>query len=373
MMTEPRAGFIDWINDELVRHKWPLQRAIILVPLAGDAGCRRYFRLETECSGQEPGVDQGVIQQGIIQQGVIGCPNLLAVDAPPQKEDSHAFVELGQYLRDNGIHTPEVIAADTERGFLLLEDFGDNLLQQALNPDSVELLYGECLMTLLRLQQCQQPPALVAAYDGDFLRSELNLFEHWFVEALLESSLDATERQLLDDTFKCLEVSALAQPQVLVHRDYHSRNLLVTEGGAPGVVDFQGALIGPITYDLVSLLRDCYIRWPRDDVRRWALAYGNMALEVGILPSVSEREFLQWFDWMGLQRHIKVLGIFSRLALRDGKLAYLQDLPLVIRYLLDVAEEYPQLAEFVDWFKARLLPKICEQDWYKDYRTAGED
>ena len=364
MMTEPRAGFIDWINDELERRKWPKRGAVRLVPLAGDAGCRRYFRLETECdNGQQQGIGQGVG----------GCPHLLAVDAPPQKENSHAFVALGRYLRDNGIHTPEVIAADTERGFLLLEDFGDNLLQQALNPDSVELLYGESLMTLLRLQQCQQPPALVAAYDRDFLRSELNLFDRWFVDALLCCALDANEKQLLDNTFKLLEASALAQPQVLVHRDYHSRNLLVTEGGAPGVVDFQGALIGPITYDLVSLLRDCYVRWPREDVRRWALAYGNMALEVGVLPSVSEREFLQWFDWMGLQRHIKVLGIFSRLALRDGKQAYLQDLPLVIRYVLEVAEEYPLLAEFVVWFKRRLLPKILEQGWYRDYQTAGED
>lgn len=178
---------------------------------------------------------------------------------------------------------------------------------------------------------------------------------------------------MLDSVFEQLENSATGQPQVLVHRDFHSRNLLVTEGGAPGVVDFQGALLGPVTYDLVSLLRDCYIRWPREDVKRWALAYGNMALEVGILPAaVSEKEFLRWFDLMGLQRHIKVLGIFARLALRDGKQAYLQDLPLVIRYVLEVAEEYSEFKPFVDWFKTECLPKLATQDWYSDYTKAGE-
>lgn len=350
--TGPRTGFSSWIQAQFEQHCWPILTGFELLPLAGDAGCRRYFRIAgfEDCS----------------------VPKLLAVDAPPQKEDSHAFVELGKYLRENGVHTPEVVAADVERGFLLVEDFGDQLLQLALNSDSVELLYGECLMTLLRLQQCQQPPALVADYNRSFLRTELNIFIEWFVGSLVEYELQPDEWDLLDRTFNLLEDSALEQPQVLVHRDYHSRNLLITEGGAPGVVDFQGALIGPVSYDLVSLLRDCYIRWPRQDVQRWALAYGNMAVEVGILPPISEKVFLRWFDLMGLQRHIKVLGIFARLALRDGKSAYLQDLPLVLRYILEVAAEYPELQDFVSWFKANLLPKLEMQLWYSDYRSAGD-
>lgn len=356
-MPAPRDGFIEWIGAELDAHQWSTNAPLNLQPLAGDAGCRRYFRLA----------------QNVDSTLDTARPKLLAVDAPPQVEDSQAFVELGEYLRNNGVHTPEIIAADIDRGFLLVEDFGDELLQGALNPDSVELLYGECLMTLLRLQQCQQPPELVSNYDKDFLRLELNIFNEWFLKELLGHRASDAECVMLDSLFEQLENSATGQPQVLVHRDFHSRNLLVTEGGAPGVVDFQGALLGPVTYDLVSLLRDCYIRWPREDVKRWALAYGNMALEVGILPAVvSEKEFLRWFDLMGLQRHIKVLGIFARLALRDGKQAYLQDLPLVIRYVLEVAEEYSEFKPFVDWFKIECLPKLATQDWYSDYTKAGE-
>lgn len=351
-MTEPRDGFTDWIRLQLQNLQGTSTDSLNLQALAGDAGCRRYFRIDRDCAQS--------------------LPSLLAVDAPPQKEDSHAFVALGEYLRSNGVHTPQIVAADAEQGFLLLEDFGDELLNLALNEDTVELLYGECLMTLLRLQQCEQPPSLVAKYDQNFLRLELNIFIDWFVKELLGHSLSSSEQTMLDKLFGTLEDSAQAQPQVLVHRDYHSRNLLVTEGGAPGVVDFQGALIGPITYDLVSLLRDCYIRWPRADVKRWALAYGNMALEVGLLPQTSEAEFLRWFDLMGLQRHIKVLGIFARLALRDNKKAYLNDLPLVIRYVLEVAEDYPQFNEFVAWFKATLLPIIAAESWYSDYQKAGE-
>lgn len=355
-MPAPRDGFIDWVGAELRAHQWSFHAPLTLQPLAGDAGCRRYFRLQLNADGIEA-----------------AAPKLLAVDAPPQVEDSQAFVELGEYLRNNGIHTPEIIAADIARGFLLVEDFGDELLQGALNPDSVELLYGECLMTLLRLQQCQQPPELVRHYDQEFLRLELTIFNDWFLQKLLGRTVTESERAMLESVFEVLESSATEQPQVLVHRDFHSRNLLVTEGGAPGVVDFQGALLGPVTYDLVSLLRDCYIRWPREDVKRWALAYGNMALEVGILPSaVSEKQFLRWFDLTGLQRHIKVLGIFARLALRDGKTAYLNDLPLVIRYVLEVAQDYPELQPFVDWFKRECLAKLETLDWYSDYTCAGD-
>lgn len=356
-MPAPRDGFIEWVGAELQAHQWAFNTPLNLQPLAGDAGCRRYFRLAQDGTTAPDSA----------------LPKLLAVDAPPQVEDSQAFVELGVYLRKNGVHTPEIIAADIERGFLLVEDFGDELLQGALNQDSVELLYGECLMTLLRLQQCQQLPKFVCNYDRAFLRLELNIFNDWFLQELLGHTASDAERAMLDSVFTSLENSAIDQPQVLVHRDFHSRNLLVTEGGAPGVVDFQGALLGPVTYDLVSLLRDCYIRWPRADVKRWALAYGNMALEVGILPAViSEKEFLRWFDLMGLQRHIKVLGIFARLALRDGKQAYLQDLPLVIRYVLEVAEEYPEFKPFTDWFKAECLPRLKTQAWYRDYASAGE-
>jgi len=188
----------------------------------------------------------------------------------------------------------------------------------------------------------------------------------------LKYDLSGEEQQLIDNTFQFLTEQALAQPQVLVHRDYHSRNLMVREGEAPGVIDFQDALWGPVTYDLVSLLRDCYIRWSPEKVQQWVLGYGNMAYELGIIPATSGEQFMQWFDTIGLQRHIKVLGIFARLSLRDGKHSYLDDLPLVMRYTLEVAAEYQETQAFAQWFEDKLLPIIQSQSWYSNHLIAGD-
>src|SRR5690606_6082541 len=267
---------------------------------------------------------------------------------------------------------PMVIAADIDQGFLLVEDFGDRLLYRELKLDNAEVLYGEALMVLLGLQQSTDIPATLPRYDQPMLRRELEIFVQWFIGGLLNYSLTAPEQILLEKLFEQLENCALEQPQLLVHRDYHSRNLLLCDSGGMGVIDFQGAVVGPFAYDLASLLRDCYIRWPAQDVRRWALSYGNMAMEVGVIPKVDEARFMRWFDWVGLQRHIKVLGIFARLHLRDGKDHYLADLPLVLRYTLEVEREYPSLRGFAEWMEQRLLPLAQQQDWYTDYRRAGE-
>ncbi len=336
-----------WIREQLPRLGMPAQE-FALRPLSGDAGFRRYYRVS------------------------LPQPPLLAVDAPPEVEDTGRFVQVAQHLRQLGVCTPRVLAADPVRGFLLLEDFGDRLLHGELSDDTAPLLYGEALMNLLTLQQSPRPDWL-EEYGREALARELALFQQWFVSGLLGCTLDDHEQAQLRQLFRSLEDSALEQPQVLVHRDYHSRNLLLTESGTLGVIDFQGALWGPATYDPVSLLRDCYIRWAPEQVRIWALGYGNLAREVGLLPeAVSEERFLRWFDWMGLQRHIKVLGIFARLSLRDGKHDYLADLPLVIRYTLEVAEQYPELAAFANWFRQRLLPLAQQQPWYRDYRNAGD-
>src|SRR5690606_7785452 len=201
------------------------------------------------------------------------------------------------------------------------------------------------------------------AYDRTALGGELTLFNDWFVTELLHHPLSDDELRLIKKAFALLEDSALEQPQVLVHRDYHSRNLLVRADGRLGVVDFQDAVWGPITYDLVSRLRDCYLRWAPEQVRQWAIGYGNMAAEAGLLSAVDELQYLRWFDWMGLQRHLKVLGIFTRLALRDGKARYLDDLPLVIRYVLEAARPYPELDEFRHWFEHLILPLAQHQEW----------
>ncbi len=345
----------NWAVLQLAERDWSLLGDAVLTPVSGDAGFRSYWRVNSE-------------------------PSLLAVDAPPATENNRAFVDIARHLRSNGVHSPEIVAVDYQRGYLLVEDLGDGLYLPALKSDtdagratdSAEMLYGEALLTLLRMQQAPPLADVIAPYNQQALRAEMNLFSDWFVPQLLGYELNEGERSLLSEAFSLLEVSAAEQPQVLVHRDYHSRNLLWREGAAPGVVDFQDALWGPVTYDLVSLLKDCYIRWPRADVERWALAYGNMALDTGILPDLSAEQFLRWFDWMGLQRHIKVLGIFARLYLRDGKPGYLQDLPLVLRYSLEVLERYPEFAVLAEWFKSQLLPLIEQQSWYSDYRCAGE-
>lgn len=324
-----------------------LNTEIKLTPIASDAGFRRYFRFA------EPS-------------------QWLAVDAPPQTEDSRQFVALACYLSQQGVGTPRILAADEEQGFLLVEDFGDELLHRQLSADTVNPLYHKAFATLLKLQNCPDNNTLIPRYDRALLHRELLLFNEWFCAALLGYSLAPDESAMLGKLFKSLEESALQQPQTLVHRDYHSRNLLLRDGADLGVIDFQGALWGACTYDLASLLRDCYVRFPAEQVTQWALQYREQALAAGILKDTSEAEFLRWFDWIGLQRHIKVLGIFARLHLRDGKHHYLADLPLVIRYTLEVAETYPQFQAFADWFKTSLLPLIEQQSWYSDYRQAGD-
>lgn len=359
VIEQRKRALTDWVGQQLQANPGLAAietGAVELVSIGSDAGFRRYYRLTPDLCAVTS----------------LGEMPLLAVDAPPATEDSGLFVLLAGYLRAQGVSAPAVIAHDLPQGFLLVEDFGDRLLQNELTPDTVNGLYGEALMTLLRLQQCIDTPDSLPTYDQPMLRRELTIFNEWFVDRLLGYSLNETEHLMLDAFFSHLETAALEQPQVLVHRDYHSRNLLVRDTGSLGVIDFQGAVIGPFSYDLVSLLRDCYIRWPATEVRRWALSYGNMAMDVGILPPVSEEDYLRWFDSVGLQRHIKVLGIFARLHLRDDKPHYLADLPLVIRYVLEVANLYPQLQEFASWFEQHLLPCAQQQSWYIDYVSAGE-
>jgi len=332
-----------WLSHE---YQMPADK-ITLKPIASDAGFRRYFRF----ASQKP---------------------LLAVDAPPQTEDTHQFVALARYLRDQGVRTPEIVAADEQQGFLLVEDFGDRLLYRELDASHLEAGYESALSTLLSLQRCRDNPSLIPRYDRALLRRELEIFTEWLVDKMLGYSLTADDTSLLNHTFTRLEDTILTQPQTLVHRDYHSRNLIRCDDGDLGVIDFQGALWGAMTYDLVSLLRDCYLRWPANEVKNLALRYRHMAISHNLIPPIDPEQFLRWFDWTGLQRHIKVLGIFARLDLRDGKPSYLKDLPLVIRYTLEIAHNYPELRPFADWFDAKLLPLIEQQPWYSDYTCAGE-
>ncbi|ODS23777.1 phosphotransferase [Candidatus Endobugula sertula] len=320
-----------------------------LSPLAGDAGFRQYFRVNS-------------------------TPPLLAVMAPKTdgtSESAGYFSDLSDFLRSQDIPAPLVFACDQERNYLLIENFGEFSLFDKISVNNVESLYGDALQTLLHLQQIPHSIFKWSVYTGDLLLQEMELLRQWFIGKLLGYSLSQQENQLLNRVFAFLSEQAISQPQVLVHRDYHSRNLMYREGQPSGVIDFQDAVWGPVTYDLASLLRDCYIRWTPKQVRHWVLKYRNMACARGIIAEVSEEQFIQWFDTIGLQRHLKVLGIFTRLSLRDGKHGYLQDLPLVIRYSLEVAENYPQTQAFSQWFKEVLLPRVEKLPWYTPYQLAG--
>lgn len=311
--------------------------------VAGDASSRRYFRASID--------------------GV----SYILVDAPPATEKNQSFLTVRELLAGAGVKVPELYAADLARGYLLLEDLGDRLLLAELTPASAGGLYRQAMEVLLRIAAIDASAVSLPAYDESLLGEELGRFPTWFVEALLEQSLAADEHSLLQAAFARLIDSALEQPGVLVHRDFHSRNLMPQDDGNLGVIDFQDAALGPVTYDPVSLLRDCYVRWPPARVQDWALSYRQM-LQARGLPGVEDADrFLRWFDLMGLQRHIKVLGTFARLSLRDGKPAYLDDLPLVIRYVREIAGKYapedPVLAEFHRWFDSRLASVIAQQRW----------
>lgn len=291
-----------------------------IAPASSDASFRRYFRVWYD--GQ----------------------TRIVMDAPPDKEDCRPFVAIARALRGLGLNAPEVQAADLDQGLLLLTDLGDRQYLAELDESSVPGLYADALEALARLQIGGDPgSALLPPYDAELLHREMELFRDWFLGRQLGLSLNEDEHHALDRTFALLAANALEQPRVWVHRDYHSRNLMVTEPDNPGVLDFQDAVIGAVTYDLVSLLRDCYIAWPRERVEGWALTHRAKLRAEGMSGLEDEDQYLRWFDLMGVQRHLKATGIFARLNLRDGKPGYLRDIPRTLSYVLSVAERYPDL------------------------------
>ncbi len=312
---------------------------IALAMVSGDASFRRYFRVHG--AGK----------------------SLIAMDAPPELEDSSAFLAIAQVWREAGIAVPEILAYELEKGFLLLSDFGDRVLLNELYPASPDVQLGDryykkAIDELLHIQvQGQSEVYPLPPYDRALLEREMALFKDWLLVNKLGLELSRDENDMLDQLFELMINNALAQPQVCVHRDYHSRNLMCLPDGNLGVLDFQDAVIGPASYDLVSLLRDCYIVWPVEKVDAWCRYYFDSALARQILSSDFEL-FMQQFDWMGMQRHLKASGIFARLSLRDGKHAYLNDIPRTLNYLLEVSKKYEQTRAFGDWLSARVLPVL---------------
>ncbi len=304
-------------------------------PASGDASFRRYFRVRAN--------------------GM----SFIVMDAPPDNEDCRPFVSVARTFAALGLHVPAVIAEDLEQGFLLLEDLGSEHYLDVLSESNAQRLYGDALGALMIIQ-ASGPREGLPDYDRALLMRELGLFREWLLEGQLGLRLSTADQQMLDSTYDCLVGSALEQPRVCVHRDFHSRNLLVTPRRSPGILDFQDAVVGPVTYDLASLLRDCYIAWPRDRVEDWARGYFELAVQSGVLREEHEGRFPRWFDLMGVQRHLKASGIFARLNQRDGKTGYLPDIPRTLNYVVQVARDYPELAGLGRMIENAVLPAMGE-------------
>jgi len=328
-MGERLTQLQSWLQSEVGLPPFEIE------PASADASFRRYFRVSFDGETR------------------------IAMDAPPAQEDSRPFVDIGARLFAIGLNVPEVLHHDLERGFMLLSDLGNQPYLDALSEETVERHYGDALGALATLQSCGPQQGELPPYDRELLLREMELFRDWYLTRHLGHQLSELENGVLDNSSNLLAESALEQPQVAVHRDYHSRNLMVTGQNNPGILDFQDAVFGPLTYDLVSLLRDCYIEWPRAQVEEWALGYHELAVDMGILRNRCEAEFLRWFDLMGVQRHLKAVGIFARLNHRDGKPGYLNDIPRTLGYIYEVSGRYSDLADLRALLEIAVMPKLA--------------
>ncbi|HEY4369227.1 MAG TPA: phosphotransferase [Steroidobacteraceae bacterium] len=314
-------------------------RDFSIATASADASFRRYFRVTR--AGQ----------------------SWIAMDAPPGKEDIEPYIRIANMLVDIGVNAPRVMERDLAQGFLLNSDLGSRTYLTALSagaaPDS---LYDDAMQALVQIQSHGMSHARqLPAYDAAILRREMALFPEWFCEKHLQLQLSDADRAELEKAFAALIAAALDQPRVFVHRDYHSRNLMVSDGrhGAnPGILDFQDALYGPVTYDLVSLLRDCYVAWPIERVHEWVVRFRTVGRAAGVDTGRDQGAFLRWFDLMGVQRHLKAIGIFARLWHRDGKAGYLPDIPRTLNYVRVTSAAYPELQYLQRLIDSRILPAL---------------
>ncbi|GGK73416.1 aminoglycoside phosphotransferase family protein [Amphritea balenae] len=342
-MGQRLAGLKCWVEQTFTELNIELAEDWQCVPVSGDASFRRYFRL--------------------LSHGM----SWILMDAPPEKENSHPFVCIAKAWEPLEIHAPVVHAVDLEQGYMLLSDLGDDLYLDKLTETNADELYGRAFSALTRLQQCQDIAGHpLPHYDRALLQREMDLFRDWLIGDLLKIELKPGVMHLFTEVSEFLIGSALEQPAVCVHRDYHSRNLLVDGDDTPGVIDFQDAVIGPVTYDLVSLLRDCYIEWPDMQVYGWVDQFGEMLVEDGLLQHYDRADFYRWFDLMGAQRHLKAAGIFARLNLRDGKPGYLEDIPRTLNYIIRVAGRYDSLLTFAAWLQDVVVPAMYASEHFEN-------
>lgn len=329
--SERKTKFEHWLGAAL-QQGHPAYAA-----MPGDASFRSYFRVTTPAA------------------------SYVAMDAPPP-ENCQPFVAVAAALRSHGLEAPEVMAADIDQGFLLLSDFGDTTVLQALRqqpaPALADDLYTRALRALALMQACRDLPGHeLKPFGREWMEREWAWHQEWFLEKWLGLS-SAAMNSGLHSCYELLILSALAQPQVFMHRDYHAANLMVLPDGKVGILDFQDAFIGPVTYDLASLLRDCYIDWPEESVQKWVGLYADMLRKQGLLTHVSDDVFQRWFDWMGLQRHIKALMTFARKFVRDQQPRYLEFVPRTLNYIIQVSQQYPELRALTDFYVQTVQPAV---------------
>ena len=314
----------DWLARQLPG------RSFSLAPASADASFRRYFRV------------------------TLADASLIVMDAPPEQEDCRPFVHVAGLMATAGLNVPAVLAQDLTQGFLLLSDLGSTTYLAALNEDNADVLFSDAIDALIRWQLASREGVL-PAYDEALLRRELDLFPEWYVRRHLGIELDALQRESLEAVFRLILSNNLAQPSTFVHRDYMPRNLMLTDPN-PGVLDFQDAVYGPVTYDVASLFKDAFVSWEEKRVLDWTIRYWERARRAGLPVNSDFGEFYRDFEWMGLQRHLKVLGIFARICHRDGKPAYVKDTPRFLRYVRAVAGRYASLSPLL-----RLLDQLADR------------
>jgi len=325
----------NWLEDEL-------QAEIkSFAPASNDASFRRYFR---------------VVFHNRITEQAAGL-SFIVMDAPPEKENIAPFIDIASCIEKTGVHVPHLYAINRTSGFILMSDLGNtaylSLLASGNGAERADKLYSDAMSALLLMQMGMRPELLstmntsLPDYDAERLRQEMTLLPDWYIKVHCQQALKDNEQAVLEQAMQRLIASAQEQPQVFVHRDYHSRNLMFESELNPGVIDFQDAVIGPITYDLVSLLRDSYIAWSEEQVYTWVEQYRQKLLTEKLLATDDKAQFTRWFDWMGIQRQLKVVGIFCRLNYRDGKSNYLDDIPQTLDYLVKVCARYPEFSDLL--------------------------
>ncbi len=331
VVDERKQLLIEWLEGIFETSDFSCEAA------SSDASFRRYFRI------------------------TLADKTFVVMDAPPDKEDCTDFISIATFLFTQGINAPQIFHQSLERGFLVLSDLGSESYLDGLTNITATSRYDDAVQALHKMHQLSLSEVSLPPYDSQLLGQEMDLFEEWFVKKLLNVTLLSEDKETLAKMKKMLINSALEQPQVFVHRDYHSRNLMVTEENNPGIIDFQDAVIGPITYDLVSLYRDCYIAWPNDMIYEWLDVFLQQRQDNGCDDVFNSSTFYQWFDWMGVQRHLKVLGIFARLSLSDGKPSYLNDIPQTMAYVLDVCRGYDVLLPLAEMIEKHGMEGLFEK------------